>query len=149
MTIFSPFIFTFLLFVFWIFYKIKENLPFPVMIEHFCITTAISFLFFLSPIINVLADFLDSTEIFGNYYITSYLIERSNNNPQYNLWRNYLILPSFCFFTILFPLCLFIYMQRRKHILFTEGIIYKIGFVLNGYSSETFYWYFNNITCLI
>ena len=140
MTIVYPLFFVVFLMGFWIFYKILYKITFLLMFERFSITVAIIFIFFLSPICNILANFFNCTQIYDNFYITNYLLERCNNNPRYDFWANFLIIPSFCFFIVFYPLILFSYMYRNRNILFTENVIYKIGFLLNGYCINTFYW---------
>lgn len=110
------------------------------VLERFLITFGMTLFFFLSPIINVLSDFFNCTELHGNSYVTNYLIEKCDGNPTYDFWKYRLIIPSFVVFGILTPFFTFYYMWRKKDHLFEDMYICKIGFLLNGYSSKNFYW---------
>ena len=110
------------------------------MIVCFLISLAITFVIMMPSIFAVAADFLNCTEINGHYYITHFLIERCDENERYIFWKYSLILPSFIFFNLIYPLVLFSFMYRHRENLFDDKIIYKIGFLLNGYSAKTFYW---------
>ena len=128
--------------IIWLIKLFIYRFRFHSIIERFLITTNILILYFLSPIINMIADFFNCTELNGNTYMTNYLLERCNNNETYDLWRNALIFPSFAFYVIIFPLifCFFIYKNKKQ--LFGSNVMSKIGFVLQGYTSKTYYWYY-------
>ena len=110
------------------------------ILENLLICIAISFLFFLSPIINILSDFFNCTKLYENQYMTNYLLERCNDNSRYDFWKKYLIIPAFLIYVMCLPLILFTFMFKNRKRLFDENFISKIGFLLNGYSSETYYW---------
>ena len=111
------------------------------VIERFMISCGMSMQFFLSPIINSLSDFLNCTELNGNSYMTNFLIERCNNNEKYFLWKYCFVIPCFSIFAILIPIITSIYMRKNRDKLFDKSMIYKIGYLLNGYSPDSFYWY--------
>ena len=58
----------------------------------------------------------------------------------YDFWKKYLIIPAFLLYVMCFPLILFIFMFKNRKRLFDENFISKSGFLLNGYSSKTYYW---------
>ena len=132
-----PFAFCFLLGLFWVSYKIYSKQK---IFESFLITISITFFFFQSSVINALADFLNCTQIEQNFYLTNYLLEKCENNLIYENWRNLLIIPSFSIFCLILPLLSFIYMLRNRKNLYTDHILRKVGFLLNGYSPRYFYW---------
>ena len=136
----SPFAFCILLALFWILYKFYSKQSFFVMVENFFITTSITFFFFQSSIINALADLLNCTQIENDYYLDSYLIEKCADETNYHRWRNFMILPAFGFFALILTTLPFIYMFRNKNILYTQDVLRKVGFLLNGYSKQYFYW---------
>ena len=139
MNISYPFSLSLILFIFWMIYKFFEKKDFSYIVERFLISSSMVFAFFLSPIINVLADFFNCTLLYDNYYMTNNLVERCNDT-RYNFWQNFLIIPSFVFFAIFFPLSLFFYMYKNRSHLFESQTICKIGFLLNGYYPTTYYW---------
>ena len=126
--------------IFWIFYKLLYRKKMEYIVERFLITSAMTLQFFLSPILNVLSDFLNCTKINEDYYLSNYLIEKCNDNPTYNAWALFFVLPCFCIFVIVLPIFSLYYMFTNRKQLFHDRFIYKIGFLLNGYSSYTFYW---------
>ena len=110
-----PFSFFFLLILFWIAYKLfskKENLS--KIIENFLITSLITFFFFQSSIIIALADLLNCTKIENDYYLSNYLLEKCEGNINYVRWTNFMIIPSFCFFSLILTIMPFIYMFRNR-----------------------------------
>ena len=111
------------------------------MIERFLISVAIVLLFFMSNIFDMTVQFLNCQQIDENYYISSFLIEQCNNNERYSFWKYFFIWPCFLFFIIIVPFVFFLFMFKNRKRLFEEDVIVKIGFLLNGYSTETFYWY--------
>ena len=108
--------------------------------ERFIITTTICFFYFQSPIITQLSSLLDCTTIENESYLTNYLLEQCSNNQRYTDWRNHFVIPCFLFFTIVLSAIPLIYMQKNKEQLFSEEVVRKIGFLLNGYTINTFYW---------
>ena len=129
------------LLIFWLLYKIVRKKSFSHVIERFMISCGMSMQFFLSPIINSLSDFLNCTELNGNSYMTNFLIERCNNNEKYFLWKYCFVIPCFSIFAILIPVITYFYMRKNRNKLFDKSMIYKIGYLLNGYSPDSFYWY--------
>lgn len=110
------------------------------MLEGFLITNGMTLFFFLSPIINLLSSFLNCTDINGEKRLTNFLIEKCENNSRYEFWKNNFVIPSFVIFGFLIPFSMFYYMFKRKKDLYEETFRYKIGFLLNGYTSINFYW---------
>lgn len=111
-----------------------------VILERFLIQASIATAFFLSPIITSLSDFVNCTSVDNTFYITVNLIEECSGNSRYLFWRNVLVIPAFILFAICLPLLAFSYMYINKNRLYNQKIIYKIGFLLNGYTTQTFYW---------
>ena len=140
MVVCSPVGFCCLLFLFWIAYKFYKKLDFCVMIENFLITAAITFFYFQAPVINALAGMLNCSEIENDSYMNEYLLEKCTNNPRYTFWKNRLVFPALGFFVLILPIWPLYYMRQNKQNLFNKDVIYKIGFLLNGYSPEAFYW---------
>lgn len=137
-----PFSFTIILLLFWTVYKFVRQKTFLFALEGFLITNGMTLFFFLSPIINLLSSYLNCTEINGEKHLTNFLIEKCENNPRYEFWKNYFVIPSFVIFGFLIPFSMFYYMYKRKRDLYEEIFRYKIGFLLNGYTSINFYWLF-------
>ena len=110
-----PFVYCFLLAIFWILYKFRSKQD---VFENFLITTSITFFYFQSSIINALADLLSCTKIENDFYLTNYLLENCGENSKYEHWRNILIIPTFCFF-----FCNFdnyrLYLQKHGNSLFS------------------------------
>ena len=138
-----PFVFCFLLGFFWILYKSYSKQKFFVILENFLVTLSITFFFFQSSIINALADLLNCTKIENVFYLTNYLLEKCAGNSNYDKLFNILIIPSFCIFCIILPLVPFVYMFKNRTNLYTDKILCKVGFLLNGYSPQFYYWYFS------
>ena len=132
-----PIFFAILLTGFWLSYKILYKSE---ILERLLICIAISFMFFLSPIINILADFFNCTHLYENQYMTNFLLEKCIDNSTYDFWKNILILPAVAIYVISFPLILFSFMFKNRKRLFDKNFRAKIGFLLNGYSSQTYYW---------
>ena len=59
---------------------------------------------------------------------------------SHNHWIFWYIIPGFLIFGVLFPFIAFAYMWINRNNLSEEKIISKIGFLLNGYEKERFYW---------
>lgn len=141
-----PFGYAILLSVFWLIYKFYTKSKFSRIFENFIITLNMTFLYFQSPIVNFLSEILNCTEIENQFYISNYLLERCSENPRYMKWRNYFVIPCFSFFTIIFSFAPLYYMYINKQTLYSKAVFRKIGFLLNGYSFERFYWYLINNT---
>ena len=103
------------------------------------ITIAITLFFFQSPMINQMTEFLKCFSIENNLYNDGFPIETCTN-PKYILWRDALIIPVFCFYSILLPIVAFGYMFLNRTELYEEHIIYKIGFLLSGFKENKYYW---------
>ena len=127
--------------IFWFFYKKLYNSNKESVFDSFLITLSITVSYFLCPIINALAGFINCMELNNESYIQIYLLEKCTHNPRYALWRNLLVIPSFAIYGIFFPCLVFSYMYKNKENLFEKKILKKIIFLLNGYSPSTFYWY--------
>ena len=143
MVIVCPFAFCFLLAVFWIFYKYKSKRDLFEIFENFFITATITFYFFQSAVFNALLNLLNCVKIENNYYLGNYLLEQCSGNPNYEKFRNFIFIPTFSFFLFLFSLLPFYYMFKNRTKLYTDKILRKVGFLLNGYSRRYYYWYLN------
>ena len=141
MIILIPLVFSCLLIIFWLFYKMMYKLSFMLTLEHILLTISISIHFFLSSIINALADFINCSDLNNDSYITNYLMEKCSNNLRYLKWRNYLVIPSFAIFAGFLPTIAFLYTYSNRERLFDKKVIKNVRFFLNGYSTKTFYWY--------
>ena len=144
-----PFAFCFLLGFFWILYKFYSKQRAFVIFESFLITVSITFFFCQSSIINGLTDLLNCTKIENNSYITNYLFEKCTDNIHYEKWRNLLVIPTFSIFCFVLPLVPFVYMFKNRKNLYNDRILSKVGFLLNGYSPQYYYWYFLKKTKLL
>ena len=116
-------------------------MEFSLMIERFLATTTITFFYFQAPVINALAGILNCSRIENESYITDYLLEQCTNNARYSEWRKILVLPTACFFVLILPAWSIYYMNKNKERIFNKEVICKVGFLLNGYSPQVFYWY--------
>ena len=134
-----PFAFSIFLLLFWISYKFHAKLKFLAVFESFLITMTMTFFFFQSSIVNALADLLNCTMIENSYYLSNYLFVKCEES-SYNTWRNYMIWPAFCFFSLILTVIPFIYMFKKRKILYCESVLRKIAFLLNGYSAKNFFW---------
>ena len=143
MLICLPFIFSFFSILFWISYKFYFKHKFIQVFETVLIIVIITFYFFQSSIINALADLLNCTKIENEYYLTSYLLVKCSGN--YSTWRNLMVLPAFCFFSFMLTTLLFLYMYKNRKLLFSEHVLRKVAFLLNGYLANNFYWYKLNL----
>jgi len=135
-----PFGFCYLLMLFWIAYKMYKKCNYSIMAERFCVTTAITFFYFQPQVINALAAMFNCYQIENESYISNYPLEQCTNNERYSQWRNFVFFPAACFFVLLLPIGPLYYMSKNKERLFSKEVICKVGFLLNGYSPETFYW---------
>ncbi len=143
-----PIISTFFLIIFWIIYKFFHRLSYKEILEKILITSAITFFYFQPNIINALAKVFDCSSIENEEFLTEYLNINCRTNEAYQIWKYSLFLPAFCFFTIILPLVPFCYMYRNRNQLYEEKIIYKVAFLLNGFSKDKFYWYFEKISII-
>ena len=137
------FVFCFFLFLFWMIYKFFSKQDIFVILESFLVTVSITLFFFQSSVINSLADLLNCTKIENTFYLTNYLLEKCEGNINYEKWRNLLIIPTFCIFCLFLTLVPFIFMFKNRNKLYTDSILRKVGFLLNGYSPQFYYWYNN------
>ena len=128
--------------LFWIGYKFYKKKSFLEIVEKFSVTSAITLLYFQPQVINASAGMLNCFQIEDEYYITDYPIEQCSNNARYQAWRNILIFPGIFVFLLVLPALAFYYIRKNKEAIFHQDVIYKIGFLLNGYSPEAYYWYF-------
>ena len=135
-----PFGFAFFLSIFWFSYKYysKENVL--LILENFLVTTLITFFFFQSSVINALTKLLNCTKIENNYYLTNYLFEKCEGNKSYERWSNFMIIPSFLFFSFALTFFPFFYMFKNRKKLYTASVLRRVGFLLNGYSTRHYYW---------
>ena len=133
-----PFLFSFGSVLFWLlkFCKYRKNGNY---FSKFVLTIAITLFFFQSPMINQMTEFLKCVSIENNLYNDGFPIETCTN-PKYILWRDALIIPVFCFYSILLPIVAFGYMFLNRNDLYEEHIIYKIGFLLSGFKENKYYW---------
>ena len=133
--------FCFLLMLFWISYKFYKNCDGWIIFERFFITSSITFFYFQAPIINALAGMLNCLPLDNESYISDYLLEQCTNNTRYSHWRNFLVFPAAFFFVIILPIWPIYYMHKNKERIFSIEVTHKVGFLLNGYSPNSFYWY--------
>ena len=126
---------------FWIVYKFYKKYDFCIAFERFLVTSAITFFYFQAPIINAIAGMLDCSQIENEYYISNYPLEQCSNNSRYSEWKNAFFIPVIIFFVFILPAGPLYYMYNNKENIFNKDIIYKIGFLVNGYLPITFYWY--------
>jgi len=129
-----------LLMFFWIAYKIYKKSEFSIILECFLITSTITFFYFQIPVINELAGMLNCYPIENESYITDYPLEPCTNNSRYSDWTNILVIPAACFFVLILPVWPIYYMHKNKNRIFSKEVIQKVGFLLNGYSPQSFYW---------
>ena len=141
LVIFCPVGFCFLLMIFSIAYKFYKKYEFLFVFQRFLVTAAITFFYFQPQVINALAGMLNCSQIENETYITDYPLEPCTSNARYSEWRNFLVLPTAFIFVIVLPAWPLYYMHQNKHIIFHRDVIYKVGFLLNGYAPHTFYWY--------
>ena len=137
LVILFPIVFSVILALFWTLYKICSSSD---VLEKYFICVSITLTYFLSPVISSLADFFNCTKFDTDSYITKHLWEKCTNNPRYFSWRLNLALPGFLFYGLFFPLVLFVSMFKDRNKLFEAKLLSKFGFLLNGYSSNKFYW---------
>ena len=134
-----PFAFCALLAFFWIGYKLLSTKK-RIIFESFLISTSITFFYFQSTVLNSLANLLSCTKIENTYYLTNYLLVKCDGNADYGFWRNFVIIPLFTFFSIILTSLPFIYMFNNRKNLYNDNVLRKVGFLLNGYSKQYFYW---------
>lgn len=135
-----PFGFCLFLALFWIVYKLLSKKSKRLIFESFLISTSITFFYFQSSILNSLANLMNCTKIENNYYLTNYLLVNCDGNPEYEFRRNYVIIPFFTFFSLVLTSLPFIYMFNKRKNLYTDNVLRKVGFLLNGYCKKYFYW---------
>ena len=88
-----------------------------------------------------MTEFLKCTDIGNDSFNDGFPIE-SCTNSKYILWKYTLIIPIFCFVSLLLPLMAFVYMFLNRNDLYKEHMIYKIGYLLSGFKENHYYWYF-------
>lgn len=62
--------------------------------------------------------------------------------PYYFSWVYYYLLPNFIFYGVLLPLLSFVYTFSKRKNLYEASVLNHIGFLINGYKREKFYWEF-------
>ena len=133
---FLPFIFSILFFLY-LFIRHKEVRK-ENYFESYIFCISISIFLLQSSIFNSLLEVLKCKEIDGKYYIERYLLENCNSERYMN-WRNYLIIPSFCFYAGIVPASMIYFMGKNKKNLHKNKLL--IGLSLNGLGKTKFYWY--------
>ena len=128
------------LLIFWLLAIKIYNLSLNEAFTNFLQSEIIIIAYFLSSIINSLADFVNCTTINQEDFNVSYLLVQCTHNDYYSFWRNYFILPSFILYSIILPFVAFVYMYKHRMELFEFDVMTKISFLLNGYKRESFYW---------
>lgn len=139
-----PFTFCLLFCIFWTCYKFYSKQKIFMIWENALSTISLTLFFFQSTVIKTIVDSLDCTMIEGEYYLTNYLLEKCENNEIYQKWRNLLIIPRFFFFCIILMFVPLVFMFKNKNHLYTDKILTKVGFLLNGYGPQFYYWYYIN-----
>lgn len=134
-----PFIYSFFLIYFWLVHKFIYKTSFKLALEKYLITVSIVFFFFQSPIINSLCEIINCTPLGESSYMTNYLKEECYTSTHLDLIFYYVI-PCFICFVFILPAIPFFIMWKNRKILCSEKMIYKIGFLLNGYDKDVFYW---------
>ena len=136
-----PLIFTFLPFVFSIFFTLllflwKKDNTLRSIIKNFFFCFSLSSFLLQSNIYNYLMEVLNCELIDGNYYIKSYLSE-SCQSENYKMWISFLIIPSSFFYLIIIPGIQFSFMIKNYEKL---EIKKYLGFSLVGLGKSKFYW---------
>lgn len=132
-----PFAFCLIFCIFLIFYKFYSKQNIFVILENILKTTTLTIFFFQSSLITNFLDFFNCTYIENNYYRTNYLLEKCELN-DYFIWQMLIIIMIF-YFTFLAPLVWLLISNKNE--LYTDKILTKIGFLLNGYCPQYCYWY--------
>ena len=109
------------------------------MIQNLCFCSSLSIFLLQSSIFNALLEVFKCKEIDGKKYISSYLME-SCESERYYKWSYYFVLPSFCWYAIVIPLALMLFMAKNKNNLYSVEVMKYIGFSLNGLGKTKFYW---------
>lgn len=136
-----PFLYIIVYFLFYLLFKFIRRFSFKYFKENFILTSSLVFYYFQPSVTNVLSDFLNCTKIGENYHLSNYLEEQCTNNNRYFIWTLILVIPSLLIYTFFFPGIAFLYMFANRKRLYDADTIYKIGFMLNGFVKEKFYWY--------
>ena len=76
-----------------------------------------------------------------SYYIHSDSSEKCYTSSYYS-WVISFIIPAFGFYGILLPLMAFIYIFINRKNLYETQVLNRVGFLLNGYKKDKFYWEF-------
>lgn len=134
-----PLVFCFTFLIFWVIHKLIYKKTWKYMMEKFSITVALIMTFFMFSIVNTCAQFLDCTNIDGEYFVTNYLL-LSCSSEDYLWWKYLIILPTIFIFSLMIPAVILLYMFKHRHNLFQKNILYKVGYMLNGYKTEIYYW---------
>lgn len=135
-----PGLFLLMILLFWIIRRCLKNHSLQFILERIFITGTMTLFFFQCPLITSLTQIMNCVDIGGNSYVSNFLVERCDS-PTYNFWRIFITIPFFCFYTVFLPLLAFSYMLYHRNNLYEENIIYKIGYLLNGFREEYFVWY--------
>ena len=135
-----PFIFICIFLIYHLFFILTKKISKTEGFQSLMIYCSISLFYFQSPIITAICEMLDCSQIGEAKYLSKFLTESCTNNPRYFKWLTFMIVPNFLFYAIILPLIFFFYMKYHKSHLFRKDVIYKIGFLLTGFSSEKYYW---------
>lgn len=135
----QPFLIGIFLLLFWLFAIKIYGLNIYESFSNFLKSMSILIILSLSSIINCLFEFLNCVKIDGKEYVASSLniVCESEN---YTHLRNTIVIPSFVFYLFVFPTSIFTFMFFNRKSLFSGDCLSKIGFLLNGYKKNTYYW---------
>ena len=101
----------------------------------------ISIFTFQSSVITSIVTLFDCQSIQSNLYIREYLLENCDSS-RYMDFYHYLALPVFIVFAIGLPLGVFIYMFANRKEIYSKEVMNRIGFLINGYKTNYYYWEF-------
>jgi len=99
--------------LFWFFRFRARKSKFRDIMSNILITIAISLFFFQSPLINQLTQFLKCMTLGNDVYVDSFSIEKCTS-VKYLLWKNSLVIPIFCFYSVVLPIIAFGYMFYNR-----------------------------------
>ena len=93
----------------------------------------------ISNILYSLMSLMNCKDFGSRSYLSIYMLEDCSSY-RYLKWLTFFIIPVFCLFAVLLPcLALFYMLLKKKDIL--ERKISVIGFLINGFSRNKYYWY--------
>lgn len=139
---FMPWVMLVFIMLIWLIIEKVKKKELKLINESFITITLITVFSLETSIINSLVEIINCTHIDRpRYFATNYLDEECWV-PKHEMWVFNLFAPGIFFYAVLMPLSLMAYIYYHLERICEEKYFKKVGFLLSGYKTDKFYWYF-------